>query len=711
MSLATKTSTVSNLLNPKSIAIIGMSTKSGSSGINLLEHLELCNFSGDLHLVGRSGGEINGRPVLTAISDLPENVDLALIALPAPAVPNAISELAERKVSTGIVYASGFAELGDEGRALQAEIAAVADNTGIRLAGPNCIGYNNYVQGLRTVFLPGGSPLPVLPQGSKGAIAVLAQSGGIMAMVASGLKTRKVPVSYAISTGNEASLTLADYLDYLSDDPSTGGIVMYVEDVRDPEAFVAAVQACRAQGKNVVMTHTGRSERGQQAAASHTGALAANYGVMKALAMRAGACVVESLDELMDVTEILTRNPNPSAGGIGIATTSGAFCAIALDEASSLGIEVPPLSTEIATRLSERLPSYMPASNPLDLGTLITVDPGLYYDGVKALLDDPRVGSVVVGVPFATQENNEIMLRNIVRAAEGSRKSVVIGLFADVTPVPEALRDYAAAHGIVISTSPERLIRAVATINHYAQALESAAVAVKPNPPTSMLDFGKEVQVEWAGKALMSRLGVPVPQGGLATSMVEALSIAQEIGYPVVAKVQSAALKHKTESGGVILGIQDDQNLRDVYADLTERFGRIDGILIEEMASGGLELMVGANRHPSWGPVVMVGLGGIWVEALNDVRLLPPDLSVDEIIAELHQLRSSKLLGEFRGRAALDLKSIAEVVAKIGQLMIARPDIHELDINPLLARPDGVVALDVLLSLSDGGVEAEVIER
>lgn len=711
MSLAMKTSTVSNLLKPNSIAIIGMSSKPGAPGGNLLSHLELCGFSGDIHLVGRSGGHINGRPVLTEISDLPENVDLALIALPAAAVPNAISQLAERKVSAGIVYASGFAELGDEGRALQAEIAEVAHSTGIRLAGPNCIGYNNYVDGLRTVFLPGGSPLPVLPQETTGAIAVLAQSGGMMALVVSGLKARQVPVSYAISTGNEASLNLADYLEYLADDPSTGGIVMYVEDVRDPQAFVAAVRRCRAQGKNVVLTHTGRSERGQQAAASHTGALAADYGVMKTLATRAGACVVESLDELMDVSEILTRNPNPPGGGVGFATTSGAFCAIALDEASSLGIDVPHLSPDTAARLSERLPSYMPAANPLDLGTLITVDPDLYHDGVRALLDDPGIGSVVVGVPFSTPENNEIMLRNVTRAAEGSSKPVVVGLFADVTPVPDTLRDYAAAHGIVISTSPERLVRAIATVNRYVQAVQSATSDAEPTLSGAMLDFGAEVQVEWAGKALMAELGVPVPQGGLATSMVEALSIARKIGYPVVAKVQSATLKHKTEAGGVALGIQDDHALRDVYADLTERVGDLDGILIEKMANGGLELMVGANRHPSWGPVVVVGLGGIWVEALSDVRLLPPDLTIDEIIAELQQLRSSKLLGEFRGRAAIDLEAVAGVVAKIGRLMMARPDILELDINPLLAGPDGVVALDVLLSLSDAANGSAVVTK
>lgn len=706
MSVAIRANVVSQLLKPRSIAIIGMSRKPGAAGGNLLSHLELNGFTGDIHLVGRGGGDFRGREVLSEISQLPEDIDLALIALPAQAVPDAVRELAQSKVAAGIVYASGFAELGEEGSQLQAEIAGIANSSGIRLAGPNCIGYFNYVDGLNTVFLHGVPKLTTLPENSTGALAVLAQSGGMMGLVVSGLNARRVPVSYALSTGNEASLNLAHYLDYLADDPSTGGVVLYVEEVRDPQAFMAAVRKCRANGKNVVLTHTGRTERGQQAAASHTGALAADYGVMKTLATRAGACVVESLDELMDVAEILTRNPNPPTGGIGFATSSGAFCAIALDEASSLGVDVPELSEQTAAVLNARLPSYMSAANPLDLGTLVTVDPEVYYDGVRALLDDDALSSVVVGAPFSTPESNEIMLRNVARAAEGSTKPVVVGLFADVSPIPQELREFASDHGIVISTSPERLIRAVATVSRYARAVESADAAVAPTEDSSALDFGADAQVEWVGKAAIAKLGVPVPAGGLATTEDEAVKLADSIGYPVVAKVQSAHLKHKTEAGGVVLGIKDAQELGAVYRDLTARAADaqtqpIDGILIEEMAKGGVELMVGAHRHPAWGPVVVVGLGGIWVEALSDVRLLPPDLTITEIIAELKQLRSSKLLGDFRGRAALDLHAIAHVIASVGQLMIARPDIEELDINPLLARPDGVLALDVLISMPE----------
>ncbi|MGM7679388.1 acetate--CoA ligase family protein [Microbacterium sp. A94] len=702
---------VSRLLNPRSVAIIGMSTKSGSSSRNLLGHLEAHRFAGDIHLVGRGGGVFEGRAVHTEIGELPEDIDLALIALPAPAVADAISELAARGVHTGIIYASGFAEFGEEGRAAQEKISRIARESGMYLAGPNCIGYNNYVDGMRTVFLPGGSPVDTLAQGTTGALAILAQSGGMMGLVRAGLETRQVPVSYAISTGNEASLTLADYLDFLAEDESTGGVVMYIEDIRDPSGFLAAVRKCRQNGKNVVLTHAGRSERGQQATASHTGALAADYGVMKTLATRAGACVVDSIEELMDVAEILTRYPSLPVGGVGFATTSGAFCALALDAVTPLDVDVPALSPEITERMNDRLPSYMSAANPLDLGTLTAVDPDLYHDAVKALIDDERIGIVMLGVGYSpNDEINLVMLRQVARAAAGSTKPVTVGLLGDIAPTTPALRALAAENNIILSSSPERLIRSIAAVFHHARTVSSSERVEDIELSTAALDFGREASVEWNAKQVAAGIGIPVPEGSLATSMDEAIAIADRIGYPVVAKAQAAKLMHKTEAGGVVLGIADEAALRTAYDDLSSRVGALvdgglDGILVEQMTGNGVELMVGAKRHPAWGPVVVVGLGGVWVEVLGDVRILPPDLPIDDIITELGSLRSSRLLGPFRGREALNLRAVAETVSRVGQLMLSRPDIEELDINPLLTTPSGVTALDVLVSF---GPESEV---
>ncbi|HKS50231.1 MAG TPA: acetate--CoA ligase family protein [Amycolatopsis sp.] len=699
---AATASAVATMLAPRSIAIVGVSAKPGSSGRTLLDHLRRNDYRGEIHLVGRSSGEIDGLPVLTSVDELPKGIDLALLILPATGVRDAVAACVRRDVRVGVIYASGFAEFGDAGRAEQAEITRLAREGGLHLVGPNCIGYTNYVEPLNTVFLP-DPPVQRLDEAARPAVAVLAQSGGLMGMIVQGLQARGVPISYRLSTGNEAGLTLADYLDFLADDPATRGAVVYAEDIRDPGGFLAAVRKVRARGKLLVLMHTGRSARARQAAASHTGALAADYGVMKTLATRAGACVVESLEELVDVAEILGRYPEPPTGGVAVATSSGAFCAIALDTLGDLDIEVPALSPATEDKLVVRLPAYLKPNNPLDLGTAIVTDPGLFHDGLAALLGDDRIGSVTFAVPYSHPEANQEMLRQVAKAAAGQPKPVAVALLGDVLPVPAELSAYAGEHGVVISSSPERSLRAMAAVTRYGRALARPRPAASAHgDPGVPIHLGPGAQPEWRGKQILAAAGVPIPEGELATTADHAAEIAAKVGYPVAAKVQAAALQHKTEAGGLVLGIADESALRTAWAELTERVAAtagldIDGILVEAMASRGVELMVGAKRHSAWGPVVMVGLGGVWVEALGDVRLIPPDLAEAEIVDELGKLRSVKLLGGFRGSEAVDLGAVAKVVATVGRLVTEHPEIVELDINPLLARPDGVTALDALI--------------
>lgn len=692
-------SAVERILNPRSLALIGFSPREGTSGRMLLGNIRQDKFGGDVHLVGRKPGEFEGQPILASAAEIPEGTDLALMTLPASAIRSTVETCVARGMGGGIVYASGFAEFGEDGRSEQDALSSYAADHGFALMGPNCLGFTNYVNPLNTIFLP-QRPVERIPDGFTGALAVLSQSGGLMGMINRGLRARGITVSYCVSAGNEAMLTLADYLAFLADDPATRGAVIYAEDIRDPEGFGAAAAKMRERGKLIVMMHAGRSERGQRAAASHTGALAGDYEIMRTLVTRAGVCVVESLEELLDVAEILARYPEPPVKGTGVVTTSGAFCAISLDTLGDLGLDVPGLSPGTLATLTDRMPSFMQPSNPLDIGTLTVADPELNHDSVAAVLADDAIGSVVVAVPFAPPRNQE-MLRQVTKAASASDKPVAIGLFGDITPMEEDVRAYATEHGMVVSGSPERMMRAMAAVTRYGQALARGTAAAGPGTTAGTLDSGP--QPEWRGKEILAAAGVPVPAGGLATTADDAAEIAGRIGYPVVAKAQSADLQHKTEAGAVILGIEDEPALREAWDRLTGRAkaagaDNLDGILVEEMVSGGVELMTGAKRHPAWGPVVMVGLGGIWVEALGDVRLLPPDLPEDEIVAELRALKSAKLLDGVRGAAPADLAAVAKAVAAVGRLMLDHPEITELDVNPLLARPDGVTALDALIT-------------
>lgn len=698
----TNPSAIARILNPKSIALIGFSPREGTSARMLYGNIRQENFPGEVYLVGRSAGEFEGQPVLASAEELPEGVDLALMTLPASAVRSTVETLVAKGVGGGVVYASGFAEFGDDGRSEQDALAQFARDHGFALMGPNCLGFTNYVDKIGTIFIT-QAPLEKLPDGYTGAMAVLSQSGGLMGMITRGLRARGIKVSYCVSAGNEAVLTLADYLDFLADDPATGGVVIYAEDIRDPEGFVRAAARMRDSGKLLVMMHAGRSERGQQAAASHTGALAGDYEIMRTQVTRAGVCVVQSLEELLDTAEILARYPVPPTRGTGVVTTSGAFCAISLDALGELDLDVPALSAETLATLTDRMPSFMQPSNPLDIGTLTVADPELNHDALAAVLADDAIGSAVVAVPF-TPNNNQIMLEQMTRAASPSPKPVVIGMFGDITPMDPEFRAYANDHGMIVSNSPERMMRAMAAVTRYGRALARGTAPAEPGPVAGALPPGS--QPEWSGKQILAEAGVPVPAGGLAKTADEAVAIAARTGYPVVAKAQSADLQHKTEAGAVILGIADEAALRDAWSTLAARaeaagVTALDGILVEEMVSGGVELMAGAKRHPKWGPVVMVGLGGIWVEALGDVRLIPPDLTDDDIIAELRALKSAKLLDGVRGADPVDLKAVAKAVSAVGRLMLDHPEITELDINPLLARPGGVTALDALITCEE----------
>lgn len=699
---------VTRMLRPRSIAIIGMSARPGSNGRMILHNLRVNGYAGELHLVGRSAGEIDGLPVVTDVAQVPIGVDLALLAVPGAGVREAVTACVRREVGVAVIYASGFAEFGQDGRVEQAQITRIASEGGLRLVGPNCVGFTNYVHPLNTVFLP-DIPLRPLARADGRAVAVLAQSGGLMSLIQQGLHARGIEISYRLSTGNEAGLTLGDYLDFLADDPATRAVTIYAEDIRRPQSFLAAARKMRDAGKSIVLMHAGRGIPAQRAAASHTGALASNYAVIKTLASHAGVCVTESLEELTDVTELLARHPAPSAGGPAVVTTSGAFCAIALDTLDDLGLRVPPLSPATHDALTQRLPAYMKADNPLDLGTAVVADPALFHDGIAALLADESVSSVTLAAPNALEEVNLEMLRQVAKAAEPQSKPVAVTLFGDAAPLPDSVRSFAIEHNLPISMAPERTLRAMATVTRYGRQLTRSQGRAAPVGSGAAVALAAGRLSEWQGKRYLAELGVPVPAGALATTVDEAVALAADIGYPVVAKAQAPALLHKTEAGAVVLGIADEAGLREAWADLTARLGNcadapLDGVLVETMAAPGLELVVGAKRHDDWGPVVLVGLGGVWVEALGDTRLLPPDLASAQIVDELRQLRSSALLGPYRGRPTVDVEAVAAVAATIGGLMLTHPKIDEIDINPLVARADGVTALDVLITTTEGGM-------
>jgi acyl-CoA synthetase (NDP forming) len=691
---------VERLMRPRSVAIVGISSKPGSAGHTVLANLTVNKYAGDIHLVGRSGGTIDGRPVLASVDDLPEGVDLAVFTLPAAGVKEALEGCVRRKVRAATVFASGFAEAGN--RPAQEELSKIAEDGGIAMLGPNCLGYTNFVDGLQIGFAS-AAPVAKLSNTNDPALAIISQSGGFMAHLRQAFEGRNLPTSYTVSPGNEGGLDLVDFVEFLTQDKATKAIVLYAEDVRRPAEFLAAAKAARAAGKPVILMHPGSSVKGQAATASHTGALAGNYAVMRTQVAHAGIALVETLDELADTAEILARYPEPPTKGPGILTFSGAFCAIAHDFCEAIGFDLPPLSKVSEEMLKKRLPSFVQPHNPLDLTTQPIWEPDLVGYGAKALLDDPALGSLVISITVGGPEQSVKYMKGLIEAIKGINKPVVFSVLGDTSPLAPEFLALAKEHKIIISRSSERSIRAMAKATAHGLAVEAAKKSTPATPVSGLPKLGSGTQAEWLGKQVFAAAGIPIPEGGLAKTVDEAVQIAKKIGYPVVLKAQAAALAHKTEAGGVLLNIADEAALKAAWTKLYDNVGKhapnvkLDGALVEKMSSKGLELVVGAKRDPQWGPIVLIGLGGILVEALGDVRLLPADLSEDAIVAELHKLKAAKVLGGFRGQPPVDVKAVAKIAATIGRLMRTMPEIVEIDVNPLIAHAQGVTALDALI--------------
>ena len=696
-------SAVARLLTPHSVAIVGAAPEPGSIGGNVLANLERSGYAGDIHLVSRNRTEINGRRCVRSIDDLPLGVDAVVLVVPAAAVLDAVSACTRRKAGSAIVFASGFAEGGEEGKAKQDEIAKIARDGGLLLVGPNCIGFTNFVAGIALTF----EPLEGGGQRCTSGVGIIAQSGAMTTNLRLALLARDVPVTYAISTGNEAVAGIEDFLAHLLDEDATRLLVLFVEQVRRPREFLALIRRARAKHVPVVLMHPGRTQRARQAAQSHTGALAGDHDVLATVLRHEDVILVDTLDEVFDVTALLARWPEPGAKGAAIVTNSGAFRSVALDFCDEIGLELPPLAATTKATLTAMLPPYAAVDNPLDMTTIGLAQPEIFGRTARAMLDDPAIGALILALIPGSAPLQILRAKSLLPVIGQSDKPVAFSLFGDDTKLsPDftaALRDA----GMPLFRSPDRALRAMAHLVAYGRSRERPPPLAAAAPPEIPVP-GRGTVPEYRAKAWLAAAGLRIPEGALARDESEAQAIAARIGFPVVLKAQSAALPHKSDAGGVIIGIADRAALgaawQRLHANITSARPALalDGVLVETMAKPGVEMIVGARRDPEWGPIVVIGMGGIWAEALNDVRVLPADLDETEIARELQRLKGAAVLAGLRGSKPLDVASIARAAATLGALMRSTPALVEIEINPLMVYPSGVIALDALMVTTEG---------
>jgi acetate---CoA ligase (ADP-forming) len=686
-------SAVARFLRPRSIAVIGVSTRAGSAGQIILQCLKINRFAGEVYLVGRTDELIDGRRVLKSPDELPEGVDLAVFTLPAGAVREAMQACARRKVGTALVFAAGFAETGDH--ATQDAVAATARAAGLGVVGPNCLGVTNNVDGLMLHMLYAQEAV----RGVRDGVAIIGQSGGLLGHFQRACDGRGIPLSYVISTGNEAGLDTIDFLNFLVDDPSTRVIVAYCEELKRPQAFLAALRRARAASKPVVLMLVGRTVKARKAAQSHTGALVSDFATVRTQVEDAGSIVVTTMDETMDLVAILQRFPVPPAKGPGILTASGAYVALTNDLAADMGLDLPELEPTTLKTIKETLPSYGNFGNPLD--TTAGFSPEMLPIVTKALIDDPNVGMLFISFPIRTA----VPVKGFNEGMAHSPKPKVMVALGDTWTLADDVEASVKESPAVFSRSSDRMLRAIALYTRYGRNLARQRPTVASPPIGGFPRLGRGAQPEWLGKKLIAAAGIRIPDGALARTVGEAVTLAEQIGYPVVLKAQAASLPHKTEVGGVALNLTDEAAVRAAWDTMMRDVKRaapntkLDGALVEKMSPRGIELMVGAKRDPGWGTVLLLGLGGIWVEALEDVQVLPATADKVQIIEALGKLRAANLLIGMRGAPPADLTAVAEVVLAVSGLMQSVPEISEIDINPLTvhAKGQGATALDALI--------------
>ena len=694
---------IGRLMRPRSVAIIGASDKRGALGASVLANLERQGFSGAIHLVNPKRSDIGGRPCVASIDELPEGVDAAIIAIPRAGVLDAVRDLARRKAGSAIIFSAGFAEDGPQGLADQQELARIATEAGMVIEGPNCLGLVNFRDRVALTFIE----LPEAKAEGDRRVGIVSQSGAMAAVLATTMITRDVPLSCYVSTGNEAASGVEDYVEHLVADGGTSVIAMIVEHFRQPARFLKIASAARSAGKRIVLMHPGRSAAGAASAATHTGAMAGDFAVMRCHVERAGVILVDSLEELGDVVEIATRCATLPAGGTGVIAESGAFKAMMLDLAETVQLDLPRLSDADSPALRAALPGFVPVSNPLDVTAQGLVDPGLYGRTLAALVADDRISTVVITLIQTDISTSQVKFAAVAEALRRLRPAKPILVAGVDEGGGVAADDIAAlrALGVPYFPTAERALRAVARIAAF--SARDVTKAPLDAVPLAGLSAPGDTIPEYRSKALLGARGIAFPAFALVETVDEAVAAAERLGFPVVLKAQAAALPHKSDAGGVIIGLGDAAAVRAGWTTLTGNIAaslldlRLAGVLVEGMAARGGEFIVGARNDPHWGPVILVGFGGVTAELLHDIRLLPPDLPHAAIVAEIRKLRMAPLFDGFRGAPPADIDAVATIAARLGQVVAATPTIREVDLNPVIAYSagQGAITLDALIHL------------
>ncbi|VWX61600.1 Succinyl-CoA synthetase subunit alpha [Burkholderiales bacterium 8X] len=687
------------VFSPRSIAIFGASDDVTKIGGRPLQFLLKYGYQGAIYPINRKAGTVQSLQAFATLHELPETPELALLAVPPQGVLEALRDCAVRGVRAAVVLSSGFSEMGEEGAKLQALMGLLARDSGMRVVGPNCLGSIGVPEkSIATFSVTLESALP-----TPGAVGIVSQSGNLGSYTMRLAAERGMGISRLLTTGNECDVDVADGIAALAAHPGTSVILCCMETCRDGPKFMQALALARDAGKPVVLLKVGVSDAGRAAAASHTGALAGSDEVFDAVLRHGGAIRVPSIEQLLELghaISVVGPDRLPEGHRVAVVTASGGFGILLADAATAVGLELPRLSAATQDRVLSMVPFASPA-NPVDMTAQVSSKPELLHGVLSAVAQDPACDAIILqsANAFFMPRLKDVYFEALRRVREEVPGKLVLLSTRGPRDVIAQLNQmgYPAIEGIDAACAT--LAGLVGAGARRPRVTPVPATKLDPLPAAAFAN-------EAAAKLALAEAGLPMLCERVARSLGEAVSAAKETGFPLVLKIVSPDIPHKTEVGGVVVGVRNEDELAKAYRELLARIAdkapaaRIDGVLVAQMAEGGTELILGAKNDPVFGPVVMVGLGGIFAEVMNDVALEIAPVDDAGALAMLRSLRSFPLLDGARGRPKADVQAAASAIAALSRFAAAHADrVAEIDINPLRVQDAGKGAhvLDALL--------------
>jgi acetyltransferase len=690
------------LLAPQTVAVIGASRNPLKVGGSVMANLRAGRFCGRIVPVNARADSVQGFSAVKSVLDIEGPVDLAVVAIPAEGVLPALRECVAKGVKAAVVISAGFRETGRDGARREARLREWLRDQPLRVLGPNCLGWIRPASQLNVTFAPG------MPE--RGGIAFVSHSGALAVAILDWARDRRVGFSLFASLGNQADLCESDVLEAMADDTETKVIACYLEGVADGRRFLEALRRAAA-AKPVVLLKAGRSAEGARAVSSHTGALAGSDRAFDAAVQETGAVRVETVEELFDLSRGLATQPLPRGRRLAVVTNGGGLGIVSTDAARASGLVMATLPDTVARALAEGLPANAGLGNPIDL--IGDADASRYGHALQALGPASADLMLVLLSPQATTDAASVA-RTVVASTRHWPVPVVASLVggARVIPGVRALEEA----GIPCFEFPERAVKALAGMAHLAEhrhrerPIEQRIAAINAAVAETWRSTMTGVTSRWLGLAdlapLLTGYGVPVGPIGRARSPEEAITVAERIGFPVALKVLSAQISHKSDVGGVALSLRDPAAVQRAARTILERAAAarpdaiLDGVLVQAMAPAGKELLLGGRRDTQFGPLVMVGWGGIYVEILADTSARLAPVSPDEARAMLSELRLGPLLHGVRGEAPVDVTSLATTISRFSRLLVDVPELEEIEVNPLVVGPGCVLAVDARARLA-----------